>query len=239
MPIFRIDQTMELTAVNVKRLYLQVAEQLSKQILDGKYAAGENLPSERELARLFEVSRPTVREAITTLEVMGLVEVRPGSGVYIKKADFNKAELPENVPGPFEILEARKTLEPELAAFAANRIDDEQLESLRQTLHPFGKPGLGPDEIEQIDQEFHNLIAEATRNSALAGLMKWLWEVRAQSEVNVKFYQRVRDTGVRPAVEDHRAITAALLARNENAARKAMREHLERAIADLSEMSLD
>ena len=95
------------------------------------------------------------------------------------------------------------------------------------------------DEIEKIDQEFHTLIAEATRNSALAGLMKWLWEVRTKSEVNVKFYQRVRDTGVRPAVEDHRAITAALMARNENAARKAMREHLERAIADLSEMSLD
>jgi len=70
-------------------------------------------------------------------------------------------------------------------------------------------------------------------------LMKWLWEVREHSEVNSKYYQRVREKGVRPAVEDHRTITAALLARNESAARDAMREHLERAIADLSEMSLD
>jgi GntR family transcriptional repressor for pyruvate dehydrogenase complex len=230
---------MELTAVNVKRLYLQVAEQLAASIRAGEYTPGGNLPAERELARLFSVSRPTIREAITTLEVMGLVEVRPGSGVYVKDAGSEHTELPENVPGPFEILEARKTLEPELAAFAANRIDDQQLEQLRSILKRFGEDGLSPDEIERIDQEFHYLIAEATRNSALAGLMKWLWDVRSQSEVNVKFYQRVRDTGVRPAVEDHRAITAALLSRNENAARKAMREHLEGAIADLSEMSLD
>ena len=230
---------MELSTVNVKRLYLQVADQLSSQIRSGNFEQGENLPPERELARQFSVSRPTIREAITTLEVMGLVEVRPGSGVYVKDSALAMRELPENVPGPFEILEARKTLEPELAAFAANRIDDKQLETLRQILHRFGKPGLDSDQIEQIDKEFHSLIAEATRNSALAGMMKWLWEVREHSEVNSKFYQRVREKGVRPAVEDHRTITAALLARNESAARDAMREHLERAIADLSEMSLD
>ena len=230
---------MELANTQVKRLYLQVAEQLSELIRSGQFDKGQNLPPERELARQFSVSRPTIREAITTLEVMGLVEVRPGSGVYVLESGTSNKILPANVPGPFEILEARKTLEPELAAFAANRIDDTQLEELRQILRRFGEPGLKSNEIEQIDGEFHNLIAEATRNSALAGLMKWLWDVRAQSEVNVKFYQRVRETGVRPAVEDHRAITAALLARNEKAARKAMREHLERAIADLSEMNLD
>jgi GntR family transcriptional repressor for pyruvate dehydrogenase complex len=231
--------TMQLSTTNVKRLYLQVAEQLSEQIRSGAFAGQDKLPPERELARLFSVSRPTVREALTTLEVMGLVEVRPGSGVYLHEGALGVDRLPEDVPGPFEILEARKTLEPELAAFAANRIDDQQLEALRKTLHRFGDPDLSSDEIEQIDMQFHMQIAEATRNSALTGLVKWLWDVRGQSEVNVKFYHRVRDTGVRPAVDDHRAIVAALLARNENGARTAMREHLERAIADLSEMSLD
>ena len=230
---------MKPSTANGKRLYLQVAEQLSGQILAGAFAEGGKLPPERELARLFEVSRPTVREAITTLEVMGLVEVRPGSGVYVREPDSASAALPENVPGPFEILEARITLEPELAAFAANRIDDQQLEQLRELLRRFGQPGLDSGEIEQIDRAFHSLIAEATRNSALAGMMSWLWDVRRQSPVNVKFYERVRDKGLRPAVEDHRAITAALLARNANSARKAMREHLENAMADLSEMSLD
>ncbi len=230
---------MKSSTASTKRLYLQLAEQLSAQIRAGAFETGGKLPPERELAKLFAVSRPTIREAITTLEVMGLVEVRPGSGVYVRDPDAATASLPEDVPGPFEILEARITLEPELAAFAANRIDDGQLEQLKELLHRFGQPGLDSDEIERIDSAFHALIAESTRNSALAGMMKWLWDVRSQSEVNVKYYQRVREKGVRPAVDDHRAITAALLARNAKGARKAMREHLENAIADLSEMSLD
>lgn len=234
-----IGLTMELTTVNTKRLYLQVAEQLSATIRSGELKVGDSLPSERELARQLSVSRPTIREAITVLEVMGLVKVKPGSGVYIEEAGPPPAEPPENLPGPFEILEARKTLEPEVAAFAANRISDEQVESLRLLLRRFGKPDLSADEIEQIDNEFHNLIAEATRNSALSGLVRWLWDLRSHSEVSVLFYQHARDRGVRPAVEDHRAITAALMARDENAARQAMREHLQRAIQDLTEMSLD
>lgn len=230
---------MELTAVNVKRLYLQVAEQLAAPIRSGELAKGDKLPSERELASKLSVSRPTIREAITTLEVMGMVEVRPGSGVYVRDSGSSLMKLPENVPGPFEILEARKTLEPEVAAFAANRISDKQVNELRQLLRDFGVPDLGPGETEQIDKKFHKLIAEATRNSALSGLVTWLWELRSKSEVSIKFYQRARDRGVRPAVEDHRAIIAALMARDENAARQAMREHLQRAIEDLTEMSLD
>lgn len=230
---------MELTTVNVKRLYLQVAEQLAAPIRSGELKQGDALPSERELARRLSVSRPTIREAITTLEVMGLVEVRPGSGVYVRDMGSAMMSPPENVPGPFEILEARKTLEPEVAAFAANRIGDDQIEKLREMLRSFGDPELSAAEIERIDREFHILIAEATRNSALSGLAKWLWDVRSDSEVNVRYYQRVRDHGVRPAVDDHRAIIAALMARDENAARQAMREHLQRAIEDLTEMSLD
>ena len=170
---------------------------------------------------------------------MGMVEVKPGSGVYVRDSDSTLMKLPEDVPGPFEILEARKTLEPEVAAFAANRISDKQVEKLRQLLRDFGDPDLGPGEIENIDKEFHNLIAEATQNSALSGLVKWLWELRRKSRVSIRFYERARDTGVRPAVEDHRAIIAALMARDENAARLAMLEHLQRAIEDLTEMSLD
>lgn len=230
---------MELTTVNVKRLYLQVADQLAAPIRSGELKKGDALPSERELARRLSVSRPTIREAITTLEVMGLVEVRPGSGVYVLESGKDSLKTPEDVPGPFEFLEARKALEPEVAAFAANRISDGQLERLRDLLRQFGNPELDANDIERIDREFHTLIGEATHNSALAGLVKWVWEVRSDSEVNARFYQRVRDQGVRPAVDDHRAIIAALMARDENAARQAMREHLQRAIEDLTELSLD
>ena len=230
---------MELTTVNVKRLYLQVAEQLAEHIRSGELGKGDALPPERELAKRLSVSRPTVREAITTLEVMGLVEVRPGSGVYVRDGGAALPESLENVPGPFEILEARKTLEPEVAAFAANSISDARIEKLRKLLRRFGEDGLGAEEIEQIDREFHLEIAEATNNGALSGLVRWLWDVRNTTEVSVRFYQRVRDKGVRPAVDDHRAILAALMARDGNAARQAMLDHLQSAVEDLTEMSLD
>src|SRR5690606_13454138 len=98
-------------AVPIKRLYLHVADQLSAMIRSGELKIGQRLPSERDLAARFSVSRPTVREAIVTLEVMKLVEVRPGSGVYVREAVGSRIEVPEDLPGPFEILEARKVLE--------------------------------------------------------------------------------------------------------------------------------
>ena len=66
-----------------RRLYEQISQKLAKSIADGKYEIGHRLPSERELAQAFKVSRPTVREAIIALELDGLVEVRLGSGVYV------------------------------------------------------------------------------------------------------------------------------------------------------------
>lgn len=229
---------MELTAVNAKRLYLQVAEQLAKPILSGELKTGDALPSERELAKRLEVSRPTIREAITTLEVMGLVQVRPGSGVYVK-ADVVSPAQPENAPGPFELLEARRTLEPEVAAFAAERISDDQIEKLRQLLRRFSDATLDGTTLESIDRDFHVIIAKATRNSALEGLVRWLWDVRRQHNVSVRFYQHVRDRGLNPAVDDHRAILAALMARDGNAARQAVQKHLQGAVEELTALSLE
>ncbi|NND68603.1 MAG: FadR family transcriptional regulator, partial [Halioglobus sp.] len=104
---------MEIRAIKVQRLYLQVAEQLRALIDSGCFAVGERLPSERDLAQRFEVSRPTIREAMIALEIAGLVEVRSGSGVYVK-ARGGPTSLAETAdPGPFEILEARKLIEGE------------------------------------------------------------------------------------------------------------------------------
>ena len=115
-----------------RRLYEQIAQQLAKSIADGKYEVGQRLPSERELAQAFDVSRPTVREAIIALELDELVEVRLGSGVYV----INR--LPPARPrgykdiGPFELLEARRAIEGEACAMAAMRIDDAQSRSCRR-----------------------------------------------------------------------------------------------------------
>src|SRR4051812_46257844 len=94
-----------------RRRYEKIAEELRADIASGTYAVGQRLPSERELAQRFKVSRPSVREATIALELDGLVEVRYGSGVYIV------ARLPKGGVagitdfGPFELLEARRAIE--------------------------------------------------------------------------------------------------------------------------------
>ena len=103
---------MKVEAVKVRRLYLEVAGQIETLIRSGEIKPGERLPSERDLAASFEVSRPTIREAMIALEIAGLVEIRTGSGIYaLPLKQSPEAITIDDVPGPFEVLEARLLIE--------------------------------------------------------------------------------------------------------------------------------
>src|SRR5688572_32358152 len=115
---------MPLQAVETKRLYRQIAEQLGALIAAGEFPLGSRLPPERDLAVQLGVSRPSVREALIALEVQGLVEVRMGSGIYVTAREAAPASRDvQSALGPFEILRARHLVEGELAAVAARHID--------------------------------------------------------------------------------------------------------------------
>ncbi|NCF20569.1 MAG: FCD domain-containing protein [Haliea sp.] len=227
---------MQIQAVKVQRLYLQVAEQLQDLIANGVFEARKRLPSERDLADQFGVSRPTIREAMIALEIAGQVEVRSGSGVYVLDQRDGPAQIARDQgPGPFEILEARRLIEGETCALAAERISDEQLQRLQQILQAMEQENQRDDAAEQADQQFHSCIAEAAGNSALGATVGWLWDLRNKSEISTRFHQRVREEGIRPIIADHRAILDALQRRNARAARKAMNNHLQRVIDHLLE----
>lgn len=227
---------MQIQAIKVQRLYLQVAQQLQALVADGAIARGSRLPSERDLAAQFGVSRPTIREAMIALEIAGVVEVRSGSGVYVRGTDDAPGTLPEAAgPGPFEILEARKLIEGETCALAAARISDAQLLRLQALLDDMREENRRETITEQADEKFHCLIAEAAGNSALTATITWLWQLRNESEISTRFHQRVREEGSRPIVADHQAIVEALEKRDPDAARAAMTRHLERVIATLLE----
>ncbi len=224
---------MEIQAIKVQRLYLQVAQQLRALIDAGTFAVGARLPSERDLAQRFEVSRPTIREAMIALEIAGLVEVRSGSGVYVKARE-SQASLAEDAdPGPFEILEARKLIEGETCALAAQRISDAQLQQLSQLVEAIAEENRQDTISEKADQQFHCLIAEAAGNSALTAAITWLWQLRNESEISTHFHQRLREEGDRPIVADHQKILDALRSRDPDASRQAMVEHLQRVIDHL------
>ncbi|HEY6840903.1 MAG TPA: GntR family transcriptional regulator, partial [Chthoniobacterales bacterium] len=97
---------MPIQPVEPRRLYLQIADQVQSLIAAGEFAAGSRLPAERELAKRFGVSRPTLREALIALEVQGHVDVRPGSGIVVTTANGAAADC-SSAEGPLEILRTR------------------------------------------------------------------------------------------------------------------------------------
>lgn len=207
------------------RLYQAVAHRLVEAIAAGRYPVGERLPAERELAIAFGVSRPTVREAIIALEVQGLVEVRLGSGAYV-------LSLPGNTVigfgiSAFELTEARLLFEGEAAALAAHQIKDEELETLDRLLVEMDKENRHVDGLtETSDREFHLTIARATRNAAIVRTIEDLWDLRSTSPEAALLHSRARAADVKPRVDEHVAVVAALRARDPKKARAAMRAHL-------------
>ncbi len=222
-----------------RRLYEQIAQKLAKSIADGDYDVGQRLPSERELAHAFEVSRPTVREAIIALELDGLVEVRLGSGVYVTSRLPPAGKEGVKDIGPFELLEARRAIEGEACALAALRIDDTQLQQLSDLIAEMRADNRQNEILlsEDADRRFHELIASSTQNSGITAAVQMLWDARARSPQSHLMDDRVRSRGVKPPIEEHAAILRALKRRDPEGARAAMREHLSRIIEDMLEVT--
>jgi len=214
-----------------QRLYERIAQQLASGIAKGQYLVGQRLPSERELAQAFNVSRPTIREAIIALELDSLVDVRVGSGVYVKNKAPPGGKAGATDIGPFELLEARRSIEGEACALAAARIDDAQLAQLAELLTEMRTENEHDVVLsEDADRRFHELIAAATQNSGMIAAVKMLWDARTRSPQNRSMSSKVRATGVKPRIDEHTAILKALKLRDGDAARAAMRDHLTRVI---------
>lgn len=221
---------------SAKRLYQQVAETLLSYIESGEYTVGSRLPAERELAASFEVSRPTIREAIVALELAGYVDVRTGSGVYVLERDKSLRPQMELDIGPFELLEARALFEGEAAALAARNITDEEILGLEAAIDDMIAENKKKKlHMETADRKFHVLIAEATGNSAVVRVVNDLWDIREGSRLTARMLDKVRKAGWKPRIDEHRAIYEAIAARNPARARERMREHMMRVIDQVLE----
>ncbi|MEE4208947.1 MAG: GntR family transcriptional regulator, partial [Parvularcula sp.] len=138
------------------RLYSRIANTLAGEIASRAYKVGDRLPPERELAVRFNVSRPTVREAIIALEIEGLVDVVMGAGVYVRSHEKRHGlAVPADV-GPFELLEARAIFEGEGAAMAAREITSEEVAKLEDLLSKMSSSNESDlVRSEEYDREFH------------------------------------------------------------------------------------
>ncbi|WP_293878389.1 MULTISPECIES: FadR/GntR family transcriptional regulator [unclassified Sphingomonas] len=216
-----------------EKLYQRVVNAIVEAIDQGRHGIGTRLPGERELAEEFNVSRPTIREAMIALEIRGLVEARHGSGLYVTAAPAQPPAPAELDIGAFELLEARILFEGEAAAVAATMIDDETLGALDRVLADMAACDPSGADAMAADRQFHLTIAQSTGNTVIATVVEMLWSLRERAPLSAHMFAEARREGVNPRVEEHRLIVDALRARDSAAARTAMRSHLKRVVEDL------
>jgi DNA-binding FadR family transcriptional regulator len=221
---------MPLQSIEPRRLYRQIADQIRALIKSGEFGAGSRLPPERDLARQFGVSRPSVREALIALEVEGLVDVRIGSGIYVRAPSEGAInDAPEALAGPFELLRARYVIESECAALAAKSAKRPQLAAIEAALDDMDREMEAGRQPLPSDRVFHLRIAEATGNGALVHVIKLLWDERTG-----ELFKRLEhhyDTPElwRTAIGEHRAVLKCIASHDAEAARHAMQRHLDQA----------
>lgn len=219
---------MELRPVEPRRLYRQIADQIRTLIAKGAAAPGKRLPAERDLAKRLRVSRPSLREALIALEVEGLLDVRVGSGIYVRQPGERRpgAEL-AGESGPFEVMRARRLIESECAAQAARGASPAQVRAIRDAhAHMLAEAKRHYNPLE-ADRAFHVKIAEASGNSALVLVVQTLWDQRMGPlyralEKKLEYPAMAADT-----LSEHQSILAAIVRRDPNGARAAMRRHMD------------
>ena len=199
-------------------------------VLDGRLRPGDRLPSERALSEALGVSRPTVREAIRSLQAMNIVETRHGSGTFVSSLSVEELLRPLQFALALSdfalehLFEVRLMLEPGAAALAAERAADAELESLRDCVQRGRGGALAVEEIVELDAELHEGIARAAHNPLLERLLASISALAAESRL---FTVRLPGVAGKTAGE-HEDIVAAILARDPEVARLAMAAHIGR-----------
>ncbi|OUM97459.1 MAG: hypothetical protein BAA02_06330 [Paenibacillaceae bacterium ZCTH02-B3] len=221
-------RSMSFKRVMAKNVSEFVLEQLEEAIFLKEILPDEQLPPERELAKMFNASRMVVREAIAKLEAKGLVEKRLGAkgGTFVlpithKALEYAKEQIVEQKELLKDLLEYRSIVEPEAAGLAAKRITQEELRELREILH-LGEGDVNRELFRSLDVKFHLIIAKASRNSFFEQAVR---QIRIKINLGLDllpFDERIKKQSVR----DHLQIHEALMNRDSDRARQLMREHL-------------
>jgi DNA-binding FadR family transcriptional regulator len=218
------DQQTTLAPIALRQRYEQVADRIAADIRAGRFAPGERLPSERDLARRLEVGRASVREAIAALQVSGMIETRPGSGSFVA-ANGPERTRESHDSSPSDLLETRALLEPAVARLAAQRGGaDAEIEALLAAMED-----ADGDAWNDCDRRFHQRIAALTGNPVLLDIADHIAAVMDQP-----LWQRLRDDSIavrgRTTIHlaEHRMIYEAIAEGDADAAELYAAQHIRR-----------
>ena len=224
------------------RLYQQVADQIAGLIQAGRFAVGARLPPERDLAARFGVSRPTVREALVALEIAGLIEVRVSSGAYVcpRKDSASTAHLVEAGPSAFEVIKARRLLEPAVAAEAALARTKAELMELAKAMELFERHRKGTHwEMLEADRIFHLCIARAAHNERIVRVVENFWQDMFSPIFAILSSRTNLAEKKALTMNDHRTIFSCIERRDSAGAEAAMLSHLVHAEMKLLKSEVD
>lgn len=217
-----------------QQVYLSVVETLVQRIAAGEWQPGQRVPSIAQLARELGVSTGPVREAARVLAARGLLRIEHGRGIFVTDAPHLPIDLYEHFQrmdtgSLLELFEARRLLEPELAALAAERATDAQIAQIAELAREMEREAAAGQDFGEPDIQFHQQIALAARNSVLAGMMAGINDmIVAGRQVTVEL------PGMTPrAVRYHLLIADAIRDRQPLQARLLMLAHVNDAIESL------
>lgn len=223
---------MFLKPIKTKKIYEQIVDQIGKLVAEGQLKPGDRLPSERELVERFQVSRASIREAISALEMMGLIEVRSGEGTYIREVNIDSVVAPLawmlfiEKDTDLELYEARKILEVQAAGLAAERAEEEELSEMFEALEIM-RMDLKIQRLgEDADHHFHYAIARATHNKILIRLMNTISDTLRKTLISSRsrLYEDANTPG--RLYQEHYSLYQAIKNHNVLEAQQLMLDHL-------------
>jgi len=231
---------MPLQPIKKSRLYEGAVDQIRSLILAYNYKPGDRLPSERELAEQLSIGRPSVREALRILGAMGLIEIRVGSGTYVRDVSLLpyieslitliSSRLKSQEENILKLWEVRRILEAGNVGLACSRMTPQRLRKMEECVGEMEKSLTSREVFISTGVQFHREIAEATGNEILVLIWNNLWDMILRSDL----YRRRYSPNFRmihspqQALEGHKKICRALRKGNHRESLKAMEEHLKK-----------
>ncbi|MDT8862099.1 FadR family transcriptional regulator [Alkalihalobacillus sp. MEB130] len=219
--------------VSSNKLYIQIYNQILSEIQSGTFNIGDKLPAERELCEQFGVSRAPVRQALSALELNGLIYSRQGEGVYVKNTQTSTETSQSgnmwDSTSPEDIVEARMNIEPQIIKYAALRATDEDINELRMIIKKMEEETKDGIYAPETDEALHYAIAKASHNDLFVKIMSAISSAMKQQ----KMWQFIRDrTVTRPDYrevnfKEHQMIIKAIEDHNEKEAVKLMTSHMQ------------
>jgi len=227
MPTPTLPLPAQVKPVETRRLYQQIADQIRDLIQRGEFKPGSKLPAERDLAQQLGVSRPSLREALIALDIESSVEIRGGSGVYVRNPPERTGRATAAMgESPTELMQARAALEGDVVLLACAHVTTEALSRLRECIEGMRSQIARGSSPLEFDRQFHVRIAEMSGNSVMVRLVSELFDER-HSPISTQLSARFENTRTwNTALKEHEAVYRALEARDPLAAQSAIRSHL-------------